>query len=372
MKNSVLCGVVLLTFVVAVFGACSRDEDCFLNGVCTNGNCVCDYSWSGATCNVINFHPAPPTTGYGLVPNVTAWGGIPVLVGNTYHLLNTEIVDGCGLCKWGSNSRVIHATSDTLLGPYKYQNQALGIWSHNPHVIADHSSGTPTYLLFHIGNADGGTPVNCPHQGVESGFGLPKSKAPMASGVLHTATDPSGTWTPQNPSGLGGCNNPAPYVFTNGSIILVCAQDGTNVYTANNWKGPWRGASLQYSGNAGTGIWEDPFIWRDKRGNFKMIAHVYPQPGQMQHYWDRVSGFAYSRDGIHWVRQPWQPYTNVIQHTTGSISYTTRERPKIFFDKDGVTPLALFTGVARGTNCWDCKLQCGVDWTYNLAQGIAP
>lgn len=46
MKNITLC-VVLLTFVVAVFGACSKDEDCFLNGVCTNGNCVCDYSWSG-------------------------------------------------------------------------------------------------------------------------------------------------------------------------------------------------------------------------------------------------------------------------------------------------------------------------------------
>lgn len=89
----------------------------------------------------------------------------------------------------------------------------------------------------------------------------PKSKAPMASGVLHTATDPNGPWTPQNPSGvllfisiylsyiafpgLGGCNNPAPYVFANGSIILVCSQGGNNVYTASSWKGPWKGASVR-------------------------------------------------------------------------------------------------------------------------------
>jgi hypothetical protein len=62
----------------------------------------------------------------------------------------------------------------------------------------------------------------------------------------------------------------------------------------------------------------------------------------------------------------------VVQQTNGTIAYTTRERPKIFFDTDGTTPLALFNGVAEGSNCWDCKLQCGVDWTFNLAVAIAP
>lgn len=291
-----------------------------------------------------------------------------MLVNNVYHLLVTEIVDGCGLCTWGSNSRVVHATSSNLLGPYTYQNEALPLWAHNPHIIVDKSSGSPVYLLFHIGEADGGvTPKVC-----NKTMKPPSSRVLASSGVLHTATNPAGPWTPQNPQGLGGCNNPAPYVFPNGTIYLVCSQGGTNIYTAESWKGPWKGGSLTYSGNPGTGIWEDPFIWVDKRGHFKMIAHVYPNPGQLAHYWDRVSGFAYSYDGFHWVQQPWQPYTNEIQHTNGTIAYTTRERPKIFFDpNDGVTPLALFNGVARGTNCWDCKLQCGVDWTFNIAQAIS-
>jgi len=277
-------------------------------------------------------------------------------------------MDHCGLCNWGSNSRIIHATSKSLLGPYTFENVALPIWSHNPQIVIDSSSGTPTYLLFHIGTADSTTPPkNCGGKRSEA----PKSsRAALASGVLHTASSPAGPWTPANPPGLGGCNNPAPYVYPNGSIILMCWQGGNNLYFADSWKGPWTGKAAIFTGDAGTGTWEDPFIWRDKRGVLKMIAHVYTI--NSAHYWDRISGFGYSTDGVHWTRFPFQVYTNEIQQTNGLTMYTTRERPKIFFDpKDGVTPLALFTGVARGTNCFDCKLQCGVDWTFNLAQAFA-
>jgi len=340
---------------------------------------MCDPGWVGTQCTNISFKATPPGGAYGYSPNITAWGGIPVLIGNTYHLIVTEIVDHCGLCTWGSNSHVIHAASNNLLGPYTYNNEALPIWSHNPHVVVDSSSGSPIYLLFHIGSADGGvTPKVCSNDEHgsagdkwENGRGL-RAQSPLASGVLHTATDPAGPWTPQNPPGLGGCNNPAPYVFPNGTIHLLCSQGGTNLWTAASWKGPWTGTSISWSGDAGLGIWEDPFMWRDKRGVWKSIWHVYPAGGAAPHYWTRVSGYAYSFDGVHWVQFPWQPYTNVIQHTTGPVAYTTRERPKIYFDpSDGVTPIALFNGVAEGTNCWDCKLQCGVDWTFNIAVPIA-
>jgi len=371
-KHQFLAILVLASFFLVLSHACSSDTDCYLNGVFTNGNCVCDAGWVGPQCTNISFNPAPPGGAYGYSPNVTAWGGIPVLVGNTYHLINTEIVGHCGLCTWGTNSHVIHATSNNLLGPYTYQNEALPIWSHNPHVVVDTSSGSPVYLLFHIGSADGWvTPKQCSTDSNKFKMGGFHERAPLDSGVLHTATDPAGPWTPQNPPGLGGCNNPSPYVYPNGSIYLLCAQGGTNIWTAENWKGPWKGASIQNSGDAGMGTWEDPFVWVDKRGRFKSIWHVYPQGGQSAHYWDRVSGYAYSYDGIHWTQFPWQPYTHIIQHTNGVVAYTTRERPKIFFDKDRTTPLALFNGVAEGTNCWDCKLQCGVDWTFNIAVPIA-
>jgi len=343
-----------------------------MNGVCTNGACVCDKGWEGTTCNTMKFARAPAGGAYGYSPNVTAWGGMPVQVGDTYHLLNTEIINHCGLCTWGQNSRVIHATSTNLLGPYTFKNEALPVWSHNPHITVDRSSGSPVYLLFHIGAADGG---NAPKNGGSViGFTGNPITDPLASGVLHTATDPAGPWTPQNPPGLGGCNNPAPWVFPNGTIFLMCSQGGNNMYTASSWKGPWTGRQLIWSGDAGaTSIWEDPFIWHDQRGFWKMIAHVYPQTGSSKNFWDRVSGYGYSLDGLHWTRFPWQPYTNEVEHSDGTTTaYTTRERPKIFFDpRDDITPLALFTGVARGTNCYDCKQQCGVDWTFNLAQAFA-
>eukprot|EP00026_Physarum_polycephalum_P005850 Phypoly_transcript_05889.p1 GENE.Phypoly_transcript_05889~~Phypoly_transcript_05889.p1 ORF type:complete len:562 (+),score=58.97 Phypoly_transcript_05889:161-1846(+) len=345
---------------------CHSNEDCFLNGVCTSGVCHCDPTWTGLYCTSMKFQPAPAIGAYGYAPNVSTWGGVPTLVNNQYHLYVDEMVDGCGLCTWGSNSHIIHATSNNLLGPYTYQNEALPLWSHNAHIEVDRSSGSPVYLLFHVGQANGGvTPQAC-------NSGTHSKKKRDSSGVLHTSSSPNGPFTPANAPGLGGCNNPAPHIFPNGTIILVCAQDGTNVYTAPSWRGPWKQGSLTYKGDAGVGVWEDPFIWVDQRGHYKMIAHVYPSPGQASAYSDRVSGFAYSYDGFTWYRQPWQPYTNIVQHTDGTtVAYTTRERPAIFFDTDGYTPLALFNGVARGTNCWDCKLQCGVDWTFNLAQAFA-
>ena len=42
--------------MVAVAAAsCKTDLDCSLNGVCTNGNCICDKPWSGQACETMNF-----------------------------------------------------------------------------------------------------------------------------------------------------------------------------------------------------------------------------------------------------------------------------------------------------------------------------
>jgi len=343
---------------------CANDEGCYLNGVCQNGQCKCDPYWEGSSCTQLRLGSSQPGGDYGYSPNVTAWGGLPVLSGSTYHLYVTEITNGCGLCMWGKNSHVIHATSNNLLGPYTKVGEALPIWAHNPHIVTDWSSGSPTYLLFHIGEAQNiSGSSNCMSPS-------PNNRRKMlpaeTSGILHVSTSVNGPWTPQNPPGLiHGCNNPAPYVYPNGSILLVCTDN--QGYTAPNWKGPWTEIRLTFNGDGGIGTWEDPFIWRDTRGNFKLLSHVYPDSGN---YWDRISGFAYSRDGINWTKANFQPYLSRVQQTDGkSVFYTTRERPKIFFDpkdRDTKVPLALFSGVAVGSN----KLTCGVDWTFNLAQPI--
>ena len=70
-----------------------------------------------------------------------------MLINGTYYLFVSEMVDGCGLSYWVHNSRVVTATSKTLLGPYKFTTEALGVWAHNPFIAIDNSTGTPTYLV---------------------------------------------------------------------------------------------------------------------------------------------------------------------------------------------------------------------------------
>lgn len=343
-----------------------------MNGECFNTTCICDSGWAGSTCAYMNFLPAPANGSYGYYPNITAWGGVPIYAEGHYHLFVAEMINDCGLCTWVRNSRIIHAISKTLLGPFTFSDVAIPVWSHNPQIVVDNSTGSPIYLLFHIGDGtESQTPINCTVKHPDQSS--MNDTVPVTSSLLHTATSPYGPWTPQNPTGLESCNNPSPYIYPNGNIYLACSpmwgSDSPNVFTAPNWKGPWTGGVIKYHGNLGMGIWEDPFIWVDKRGVFKMLSHVYPSPSDMRvPFWTRVSGFAYSLDGFNWVVSPEEPYTNVVNHETGVMAYTTRERPKIYFDPyDHVTPIALFNGVAEGSYCWDCKQTCGVDWTYNIA-----
>jgi hypothetical protein len=335
-----------------------------MNGFCRGGSCQCDKGWKGTSCNLLDLKPlsTPIQGAYGYSPNVTSWGGNPIFVDGQYHLYVAEMVNHCGLCNWIQNSRVIHATSNDLFGPYKFSEQALGVWAHNPQVVVDNSTKPEVYLLFHIGTGEGGNPVRCGNNDFPSSneeFNYPEY---LASGVLHSASSPNGPWTPQNPPGLGGCNNPAPYVFANGSIVVTCTW---NSYKAQSWKGPWTRVNFNFHGDAGAGTWEDPFIWYDYRHNvWKLLSHVYPSGGN---YWDRVAGYGYSPDGSNWTRFPSQPYDHLVALSNGqTLALTTRERPKIFFDKDGVTPLALFNGVQSLQG--GSKFVCGKDWTWTMAQ----
>eukprot|EP01120_Amphizonella_sp_Union-15-10_P012506 TRINITY_DN5570_c0_g5_i1.p1 TRINITY_DN5570_c0_g5~~TRINITY_DN5570_c0_g5_i1.p1 ORF type:complete len:391 (+),score=81.17 TRINITY_DN5570_c0_g5_i1:73-1173(+) len=364
MEPQILFILFLLLAISGTFQACTRDEECFLNGVCTSGICKCDYGWSGENCSLLNLAPAPNVGAYGYSPNVSSWGGVPIKVGDIYHLYVAEMVDGCGLCTWGSNSRVVHATSDTLEGPYKFTNQALGVWSHNPEIAVDYSKAEPTYLLFHIGTGTGGNPRNC--NGKKTHLDFNKKMAPDAGGVFHTSNSPYGPWEPQAPEGLpSNCNNPSPYVFPNGTIYLVCTWE---TFRASTWKGPWERIPFIFQGDGGRGNWEDPFIWVDSRGNWKLLSHVWISTGK--YYAERVAGLAYSKDGINWWRSPTPPFTNVVKHVDGSESfYSTRERPKLFFDpRDRTTPLALFNGVG-GVPGGDKDI-CGKDWTFTLVQPV--
>lgn len=76
----------------------------------------------------------------------------------------------------------------------------------------------------------------------------------------------------------------------------------------------------------------------NKRGNFHAFYHVYETTVTDECVDSLVSAHIFSLDGINWVGSKTSPYTTQVR-TTGEdspITVSTRERPKLFFNEDGV------------------------------------
>jgi len=345
--------IYIIGFVASGYLGCSNGDDCWTNGECVSGKCVCDKGWTGSDCSLLDLGKAIVGGAYGYSPNVSSWGGNEILIDGTYHLYVSEMVNDCGLCTWHTNSRIVHATSSSPMGPFKFHDQAMEPWAHNAQIV-ENPKQDGLYYLFHIGTGTGAKSENCSHTVSHS-----KSKhkpyhndmrSSLAGGTFHTSKSVNGPWVPQGPPGLGGCNNPAPYFHPNGSILLTCKVPWSS-YTAETWDGEYVHHNISFSGNPGKGTWEDPFVWRDTRGVYKMLCHVYISGNEAE----RVAGFAYSKNGFDWVNSPIEPYTNKVEHTDGVARYySTRERPKLYLENN--VPKVLFTGVGPvvGSNQGPC------------------
>ena len=128
--------VVLAALVACASAICSSDADCWMNGACGSSFvCFCNPGvrctggftggwgltsdvrpvrsglvvaprcvsligqWGGSQCNELQFKPVTFPQGYGMMPNVTSWGGNIVAdpAGNGYHLFVAEMVNHCPL-----------------------------------------------------------------------------------------------------------------------------------------------------------------------------------------------------------------------------------------------------------------------------------
>ena len=154
-------GVPMLPAIKLGPGLCRSELDCNLNGRCgPGGRCVCVAPWTAhPNCGALAFLPQPAAHAYGdSRRNHTTWGGGVLGDGaGRYHLYAAAMTHGCLLKRWGGNSRVEHAVSDSPLGPFHFSDVAIGVEAHNP---APFKLTDGRYAIWHIGlgvnGSDGG------------------------------------------------------------------------------------------------------------------------------------------------------------------------------------------------------------------------
>ncbi len=356
--SSLFASAVLALCVFRAASSCESDLDCSLNGVCgSSKTCECDPAWKGDACELLSLLPADASVkggAYGYAPNVTSWGGNPVLVDGEYHLFVAEMKGNQGLDVWQHNSMVTHATSKTPQGPFTKRSVTLLPEAHNPIVIRLKDG---RLALFHIGSGNAST-------NAKQGKG--------GHSVTHLAPGPDGPWTAVE-SNIS-CNNPAPMQHPNGTIFLVCKNAGSHMFRSDSGDvaGPWTKVMDLPKSPPGMGTYEDPFLYLDKRGNWHIIFHSWNHTND-----DNIAGHYYSTDGLNWITSTVQPYGNTAMLTDGTqLHFTTRERPKILFNDQG-EPAFLYNGVNTNQYCTDkvspashCKVQKGYDWCYTFVQPI--
>eukprot|EP00755_Sulcionema_specki_P036574 Sspe_Gene.107207::Locus_85303_Transcript_2_3_Confidence_0.625_Length_1615::g.107207::m.107207 len=332
-------------------GECLTDTDCSLNGVCEGGKCRCDAAWQGQYCETLALLPTHPQWGYN-ASGEGSWGGT-ALRGDDgrYHMWGAGFTNGCSVGLWLCNSFIFHAVSDTPLGEYRRREVVVPVFSHEPRVVR---APTGEFVMYYTssngslpcaGHAQckcgtDGTPIPPCDSGRDWGVALPTK--------MIWATSPDGPWS--NPVEIPQLSplidtNMSPVILPDGSVVGLFRNDGPtanlHVVRAGYWKDPssYRESSLPI-GSDGP---EDPFVWRDHRGNWHSLHHTYPFASGTHRFSRTGSGIWLSARGSS------PAYTPLIQFADGtSHNLTRRERPALVFDHTGTTPIALTNGCGFG------------------------
>ena len=119
--------------VAAVATSCETEIDCQLNGVCSQGSCICDSGWRGEKCEELDLLPVDSMTpAYG-GNGTTSWGGSVVKSSNgSFHMFVAEMANSCGLNTWVTNSIIVHAVASAPEGPYQKREVVMPPFAHNP------------------------------------------------------------------------------------------------------------------------------------------------------------------------------------------------------------------------------------------------
>ena len=185
--------------------------------------------------------------GYGEVPHTTSWGGNILrqveteteTETETFHLFVSRMTNNCSLRHWRSNSRIDHAVSPNITGPYTFTDVAVPVWAHNPEILALPDG---TFALIHIGAGSGSASGGdiC-HNDVNYLEYEEDTRRRGRGSNIHISDSLYGPWSPLESSTTGPCNNPSVWVNENRSLSLLCyVSNGLfDLKIADNISGPW-------------------------------------------------------------------------------------------------------------------------------------
>ena len=203
-------------------------------------------------------------------------------------------------------------------------------------------------------------------------FGLHCEQIVETVNLAHS-TSPDGPWTPLLPDGAPffadgnsslALSNPSPWVLKNGTVVLAYSRaPGTGVAVAPHWRGPYTRLSTWTHNHtvqnfALVGCGEDPFIYQDFRGTWRVICHgPTEKPGSDPRFPNtslETGGMAFSTDLIHWTAGPGPAYTSAMEYTDGSVRpFARRERPALLLDEKGF-PTHLYNGIQGPAGNYSC------------------
>jgi len=257
---------------------------------------------------------------------------------------------------WMTHSEVVRAVADTPMGPFQFQEVVLpargpeywdGCSTHNPSIIR----WAGRYVLFYTGMT---YPLDDSPQDRENLTTVARASKRVGFAVADRITGP---WTrfdaPVLPTKPGSfysflTSNPSPAAMPDGSLFLLFK---SRRYIGSKHSSMFLGAARSesfdqpfrvitedplFGDDAANGEVEDPFLWIDDDGTFRLLAK------DMRGAFGGSEGDGVelsSPDGLHWSYR-----RKAYSKSTGGTQWALRERPFLLWDPSG--DCYLYTAVA--------------------------